>query len=135
MRETFMTHILAADRKFYEGPLESLIMPTNEGQYGILAKHRNVITATVPGVLKYKLPNEEFKTAAVSSGLVKVENGEVLILVDSCERPEEIDVNRAKKAEARAKEEMLQKKSIQEYQNAKLHLARAINRLKVKKRS
>ena len=70
MRETFMTHILAADRKFYEGPLESLIVPTNEGQYGILAKHRNVITATVPGVLKYKLPNQEFKTAAVSSGLV-----------------------------------------------------------------
>ena len=88
MRETFMTHILAADRKFYEGPLESLIVPTNEGQYGILAKHRNVITATVPGVLKYKLPNQEFKTAAVSSGLVKIENGEVLILVDSCERPE-----------------------------------------------
>lgn len=134
MRETFMTHILAADRKFYEGPLESLIVPTNEGQYGILAKHRNVITATVPGVLKYKLPNEEFKTAAVSSGLVKIENGEVLILVDSCERPEEIDVNRAKKAEAKAKEELLQKKSFQEYQNAKLHLARAINRLKVKKR-
>lgn len=134
MRETFMTHILAADRKFYEGPLESLIVPTNEGQYGILAKHRNVITATVPGVLKYKLPNEEFKTAAVSSGLVKIENGEVLILVDSCERPEEIDVNRAKKAEAKAKEELLQKKSIQEYQNAKLHLERAINRLKVKKR-
>ena len=105
MRETFMTHILAADRKFYEGPLESLIVPTNEGQYGILAKHRNVITATVPGVLKYKLPNQEFKTAAVSSGLVKIENGEVLILVDSCERPEEIDVNRAKKAEAKAKEE------------------------------
>ena len=83
MRETFMTHILAADRKFYEGPLESLIVPTNEGQYGILAKHRNVITATVPGVLKYKLPNEEFKTAAVSSGLVKIENGEVLICVIS----------------------------------------------------
>lgn len=135
MRETFMTHILAADRKFYEGPLESLIVPTNEGQYGILAKHRNVITATVPGVLKYKLPNQEFKTAAVSSGLVKIENGEVLILVDSCERPEEIDVNRAKKAEAKAKEELLQKKSIQEHQSAKLHLARAINRLKVKKRS
>lgn len=111
-----------------------MIAPTNEGQYGILAKHRNVITATVPGVLKYKLPNQEFKTAAVSSGLVKIENGEVLILVDSCERPEEIDVNRAKKAEAKAKEELLQKKSIQEYQNAKLHLARAINRLKVKKR-
>lgn len=135
MRETFMTHILAADRKFYEGPLESLIVPTNEGQYGILAKHRNVITATVPGVLKYKLPNQEFKTAAVSSGLVKIENGEVLILVDSCERPEEIDVNRAKKAEAKAKEELLQKKSIQEYQSAKLRLARAINRLKVKKSS
>ena len=34
---TFTVHILAADHVFYEGACESLILPTVEGQYGILA--------------------------------------------------------------------------------------------------
>ncbi len=72
------------------------------------------------------------KFAAVSSGLVKVENNEVLVLVDSAERPEDIDENRAKRAAAEAKEAMLQKRSIQEYQQAQANLARAINRLRIK---
>lgn len=135
MSNIFQAHILAADKKFYEGPLESLIVPTISGQYGIMAMHRNMIGAIEPGVLKYKTPGEEFKNAAVSSGLVKVENNEVLILVDSCERPEEIDENRAKKALAQAKEELLQQRSMVEYKSAKANLARALNRLKVKSKS
>ena len=135
MSNTFQAHILAADKKFYEGPLESLIVPTISGQYGIMANHRNMIGAIEPGVLKYKIPGEEFKNAAASSGLVKIENNEVLILVDSCERPEEIDENRAKKALAQAKEELLQQRSMVEYKSAKANLARAINRLKVKSKS
>ncbi len=135
MRATFEAHILAADKNFYEGKLESLIIPTSSGKYGIMAKHRNMIAAIIPGVLEYKEPGKEFKDAAVSSGLIKVENNEVLILVDSCESPEEIDENRAKRAAAKAKEELLQKRSMQEYRNAKAHLARAINRLKVKRKS
>ncbi len=135
MSNIFQAHILAADKKFYEGPLESLIVPTISGQYGIMAMHRNMIGAIEPGVLKYKIPGEEFKNAAVSSGLVKVENNEVLILVDSCERPEEIDENRAKKALAQAKEELLQQRSMVEYKSAKANLARALNRLKVKSKS
>ncbi len=135
MRNTFEAHILAADKNFFEGELESLIIPTSSGQYGIMAKHRNMISAIIPGVLKYKEAGKDFKEAAVSSGLIKVENNEVLILVDSCEAPEEIDENRAKRAAAKAKEELLQKRSMLEYKNAKANLARAINRLKVKKRS
>lgn len=135
MSNTFKTHILAADKKFYEGPLESLIVPTISGQYGVMANHRNMIGAIEPGMLKYKLPGEDFKMAAISSGLIKVENNEVLILVDSCEKPEEIDENRAKKALANAKEEMLQQRSKIEYKHAQANMARAINRLRVKNRS
>ena len=132
MSNTFIAHILAADRNFYDGPLESLIVPTINGQYGVLAKHRNMIGAIEPGELKYKIPGEDFKIAAISKGLMKVENNDVLILVDSCEKPEEIDENRAKKALANAKEELMQHKSMIEYRRAKANLARAINRLKVK---
>lgn len=129
---TFQVYILAADCAFYEGPCESLIVPTLQGQYGILPNHSNMIGAVIPGTLIYKLPEEPEKQAAVSAGLVKVENNEVLVLVDSAERPEDIDENRAKRAADEAKEAILQKKSIQEYRSAQANLARAISRLRVK---
>lgn len=129
---TFQVYILAVDCAFYEGPCESLIVPTLQGQYGILPNHSNMIGAVIPGTLTYKLPEEPEKQAAVSAGLVKVENNEVLVLVDSAERPEDIDENRAKRAADEAKEAILQKKSIQEYRSAQANLARAISRLRVK---
>lgn len=130
--DNFPVHILAADEPFYEGPCESLSVPTITGMYGVLAHHTNVILAIVPGTLRYRCEGEEEKLAAVSAGMMKVENGEVLVLVDSAERPEEIDANRAKEAADRAKEELLQKKSIQEYRMAQSNLARAVSRLRVK---
>ena len=130
--DQFTVYILAADEPFYEGPCESLSVPTTTGMHGVLAHHTNVIMAIVPGTLHYRCPGQEEQLAAVSAGLMKVENGEVLILVDSAERPEEIDANRAKRAADRAKEELLQKKSIQEYRMAQSNLARALSRLQVK---
>ena len=130
--ENFPVHILAADEPFYEGPCQSISVPTTTGMYGVLAHHTNVILAIVPGTLRYRCEGEDEKLAAVSAGLMKVENGEVLILIDSAERPEEIDANRAQRAADRAKEELLQKKSIQEYRMAQSNLARALSRLQVK---
>ena len=130
--ENLPVHILAADEPFYEGPCQSISVPTTTGMYGVLAHHTNVILAIVPGTLRYRCKGEDEKLAAVSAGLMKVENGKVLILVDSAERPEEIDANRAQRAADRAKEELLQKKSIQEYRMAQSNLARALSRLQVK---
>lgn len=70
--------------------------------------------------------------AAVSAGMVKVENNEVLVLVDSAERPEEIDAARAQREADQAREALLQKRSRQEHQIAQAALARALNRLRVK---
>ncbi len=75
--EVFSVHILAADRTFYEGECVSLIIPTITGQYGILAHHSNMISAIVPGTLSYEVPGHPKQIAAVSSGLVKVEDNEV----------------------------------------------------------
>lgn len=129
---SFKVHILAADNVFYEGDCESLIVPTTGGQYGILAGHSNAISAIVPGKMTYRVPGGENETAAVSSGLVKIESGEVLVLVDTAERPEEIDLNRARRAADAAKEALLQKQSLREYRMAKANLSRALSRLKVK---
>ncbi len=128
----FQVHILAADNVLFQGPCESLIVPTVEGQYGILADHSNTISAVIPGMLTYREPGGEKQIVAVSAGLVKIEDNDVLVLVDSAERPEDIDVNRAKREADEAREAMLQKHSIREYRTAQGNLARAINRLRVK---
>ena len=132
--EEFQVKILASDHPFYEGTCYSLILPTAGGMCGIRAHHSNMITALVPGTLTYQMEQNVSRQAAVSGGLAKVENGEVLILVDTAERPEEIDAKRAKRDADAAKEALLQKKSIQEYRTAQANLARAISRLRVKRK-
>ena len=132
---SFNVHILAASHTFYEGECESLVVPTLHGQYGIMAGHCNTISAVVPGKMEYRIPGETVKIAAVSSGLVKIENNEVLVLVDSAERPEDIDAIKAKQAADAAREAMLQKQSIREYHTAQMTLARAVARLRVKNSS
>ena len=130
--KTFQVNILAASHAFYSGKCESLIVPTPQGQYGILAGHSNTISAIVPGIMTYRMPGGAVQIAAVSSGLVKIENNEVLLLVDSAERPEDIDANRARTAADAAKEALLQRQSLREYHTAQTTLARAIARLRVK---
>ncbi len=128
----FTLTALAAEKPFYEGDCISLVIPTVDGQYGIQAKHSNMIAAIVPGELKFTRPDGEVTIAAVSEGMVKVENEQVLVLVDTAELPEEIDENRAKRSAEQAKEAILQKKSIQDYLSAQAKMARAIGRLRVK---
>ncbi|MCI8303550.1 MAG: ATP synthase F1 subunit epsilon [Lawsonibacter sp.] len=130
--ETFQVHILAADKTFYEGPCESLVVPTSDGEQGILAHHSAMIAAIQPGLLRYQVPGQPARLAAISPGMVKVEKNDVLVLVDSVERPEEIDAVRAQREADQAMEALLQKKSRQEHQIAQATLARAVNRLRVK---
>jgi F-type H+-transporting ATPase subunit epsilon len=78
----FQLTVLAADKPFYDGPCESLRFPGSDGQYGIQANHRNMIAAIVPGTLRFQTAAEE-QVAAISEGLIKVEDNHVLILADT----------------------------------------------------
>lgn len=132
----FELHILASDKPFYEGECVSLVIPTPTGQYGIQAYHSNLVTAVVPGELDFTYEKEGSLVrvrAAVSEGIVKVENNRVLVLVDTAERPEEIDENRARRAAEAAREHLSHKQSLKEYYAAQARLARAMNRLKLKR--
>ena len=128
----FNLHIVSSDRIFYQGECESLIVPTNDGLVGILANHSNVIMALIPGQLQYRRPNQKDEYCSIGSGMIKVENNDVLVLIDTIERPDEIDEKRAQLAVAKAKEKKKKKRSMQEYHMAQVHLQRALSRLKVK---
>ena len=132
---SFALHILAAERNFYEGECESLVVPITDGSYGIMANHKNMVAAIVPGIMEYSIPEGERVVVCVSQGILIVADNDVKVLVDTVETPEEIDENRAKAAAEQAKEAMLQKKSIQEYKSAQMRIAREMNRLKLKNRN
>ena len=128
---TFELHILAAERSFYEGPCESLIVPTTDGMIGIYANREEMVAGIVPGKITFRVPGKQDEHAACSRGMIMVRDNEVTILVDTTERPDEIDVRRAERAAAAAKEAMLMKQSRQEYMAAQMELARATSRLRV----
>ena len=130
----FPLHVLAADSPFYEGECQSLVVPTLDGEYGVLGGHCNTICAIVPGELTFRTPDGETLAAAVASGIMKIENGEALVLVDSALRPEDIDAERQRRKADEAKEALLQRRSIEEHHAAQARLARALARLNVKRK-
>ena len=130
----FPLHVLAADKPFYEGDCESLVVPTLDGEYGVLAGHCNTILAIVPGTPTFRTTAGETRPAAVAAGIMKVENGEALVLVDSALRPEDIDAERQRRKADEAKEQLLQRRSIEEHHAAQARLARALARLNVKRK-
>ena len=131
MAREFSLHVLASDAVFYNGPCVSLVLPMSDGAYGIMAKHINTIGAVYPGEMTIRTPDDTVLHAAVASGIFKVEDGEVLVLVETAERPEDIDLHRAQREEAAAREALLQKKSMREYNEVQTLLARAVTRRRI----
>ena len=138
---TFKLHFMASDHMVYEGDAESVSVMTTEGSIGILAYHSNLIMAVVPGIVEY-VPAGEGASAAgmtgkqisvVSDGLLKVENNDVMILVDTAENPEEIDEARAKRAEEKAREDLKRANSNRDVALASAELSRALSRIKASK--
>jgi len=130
MATVFRLHIRSVDRDFYEGDCIALTLPLSDGQLGILGNHSPLVAAVVPGLLTYRLQDGSSVTVAAGSGLVRFEDNDALVLLDSVERPEDIDVRRAENAVARAKEDLLQSRTKQEKLQAQVNLARAENRLR-----
>ncbi len=132
----FSAHIIEADSVFYDGPLESLIIPTEIGQYGILAHHTDAFMAIVPGIIKYKIPGEaEYREASVSNGFIRVEKNDVMLMIEAAEHPDEIDEERVKAHEIRAKEKLLSQQSAFEYNLAEARLRRSIARMNLRERN
>ena len=131
--KTFHLRILAAERTFYDGPCLSLTVPTIDGLYGLMALHESVVIAIIPGMLTLHTPDGEEQIAAVSEGMLKMENNEALVLVDTIERPEEIDLSRAERIAAESEALLHEKHSEQEQALVMARMARAMSRVHVKR--
>lgn len=132
MSSSFELKIIAANRVFFNGRCRSLIIPQFDGLKEILAHHENMVIAIDDGEMRFQEENsDEWQHAVVGIGFVQVINNRVTLLVETVEKPEEIDIARAREAKERAEEQLRQKQSIQEYYHSRASLARAMSRLKV----
>ena len=125
----FKLQILTPDKLFFDGETDNVIVRTTVGDKGILARHEEYVAALPIGKLKVRIDGN-FRIAAVSEGTIKVSKDKTVILVQSCEWADEIDLERANAAKQRAEERMkaLQKED-KEYLIAEYKLKRAVNRI------
>ena len=127
----FSLRIIASDHVFYDGSCEILTVPAHDGPVSILAHHEARMMATQEGEVRFRpLGSSEWQEAVVGIGIVQVVNNRVAMVVDSAEKPEDIDVRRAQEALERAEEQMRQKQSLREFKMSQASMARALSRLK-----
>ena len=115
---SFILNITASSGEFYQGSCESMVLPVKDGVYGVQAGHSPVLVAIHMGMLKFTVDGET-REILVGDGIAEVTPTFVLLLVDSAERPEDIDKNRAEAARIRAEERLQHKQSMHEYYQTK----------------
>ena len=126
--QKFMLNITASSGEFYQGDCESLTLPTGDGVYGVQAGHSPVLVALHMGMMQFTA-NGETQEVLIGDGIAEVTPAYVMVLVDSAERPEDIDRNRAEAARIRAEERLQHQKSMHEYYQSQIALQRAMQRL------
>jgi len=131
MADTFYLRIIAATGKFFSGKVTAVVFPALDGEREILAHHEDMVIAIDDGILRFKEEgSDEWRKAVSGRGFVEITHNRVNILLETCERPEDIDRVRAQQAKERAEEKLRQKQSIQEYYHSSAALSRAMARLK-----
>ncbi len=102
-----------------------------DGQVGVLARHAPMITELEIGSAVITEADGERRWFAMVGGVMRVKEGEVVLMVSAAEEAEEIDVDRARRALQRAEQRLAAREGEVDLSRAELALARAMNRLKV----
>jgi F-type H+-transporting ATPase subunit epsilon len=105
---TIKLDIVTAERSVYSDEVDIVIAPGIDGELGILPKHTPLMTMLQPGELIARKGSEEY-SLAISGGFLEVRPDRVIVLADSAERAEEIDIARAEEAKKRAEKMMAEK--------------------------
>ncbi len=131
MAHPFDIEVVSADHMLYTGDADSVIIPGEDGYFGVLAGHAPLISSLQIGEITITPPTgEEPIVIAVHGGFAQITSEKVLILADAAELAEHIDVERAEKARQRAEERIMAPGGNIDVDRAQIALLRALNRLK-----
>ncbi len=131
MADELTLEIVTPERVVFNGVVEEVTIPGTEGEFGVLRGHASLLSSVDVGELAFVRDHKKTRFA-VNTGYVEVTASNVTVLVETAERSDEIDVERARRARERAEGKMakLSKEDV-DFEKAKLALLRAVTRLNV----
>ena len=134
MDNSFNLEIISPVVTVFSGEVNSVTVPGTFGSFQVLKNHAALVSSVEVGMVKIKKGSEvlEFST---SGGLFEIKNNKAILLAESIESKEEIDIERAKQSIARA-EQLLKITETREDEKleAKEAIQRAVNRIKLAER-
>jgi len=120
-------------RRVYEQAV-SCSAPGVSGNFQILVNHTDFMSQLDIGELKITTADSQNLEFALSGGFLEVKDNRILLLLESFEAPDEIDVERAQKALERARQRLRENPPGTDLERARIAMARAMNRLRVAKK-
>ena len=130
--QTFHLSILTPYGHYFDGEVEFLEVHSDKYNLGILPGHAPLISTVAISKMKIKAHGKEV-LYAVGGGEVTITKGKTTLVLDSIERADEIDIERAKEAKQRAEERLNSQanENAVDVNRAKIALLKAINRIEV----
>ncbi|CAM3344063.1 MULTISPECIES: F0F1 ATP synthase subunit epsilon [Saccharibacillus] len=130
---TFLLEIVTPERLIYSGDVSRIIAKSVEGDMGVLPGHIPTVAPLQIGALTVQHDGKR-SHIAVHGGFLEVRRDKVVVLAESAELPESIDIDRARAARERAEMRLESGKMHQDevdYMRAEVALKRALTRLDV----
>lgn len=128
---SMLLEIVTPERKVYSDEVNMVIARGSEGELGILPNHIPLVTPLEIAPLIIKNDNAEH-LVAISGGFMEVRKDKIVVLAETAELPEQIDVARATASKERAERRLADKgKDSLDYLRAEHSLQRAVTRLQV----
>jgi F-type H+-transporting ATPase subunit epsilon len=119
--------LVSPERILYSGEADMVVTRTLDGEVAFLAGHAPFIGALAEHVARLHLSDGNVQRVAVHGGFVEVSNNRCTLLSDVAELPEQIDVERARRARERAESRLRETDDTE----AEAALRRAMVRLEV----
>ena len=121
--------VVSPERELVHESTLSVSIPAKNGYLGILPGHAPLLSELQPGELTY-IEDHVTRCLSVSWGFVEVLPERVIVLAQTAERAEEIDVDRAQRAKQRAEERLRNVTATDiDFERARAALMRALARL------
>lgn len=124
----FNLQIISPTRIFFDGDVTMVEMKTTEGEIGVYAGHIPLTVILEPGVIRITQEGGT-REAALHDGFVEIRKDKITILAESCEWPDEIDVERANEARERAENRIKSGRKDVDMIRAELALKKALTRI------
>lgn len=133
MSKLFDFKLITPEETIFEGKAHEVLLPTLNGEIGVLADHEPLVTILVPGEIRIKDEKEEIHLASMG-GFVEISNDLVKVLSDSAVRSDKIDAIAAEGAKNKAKQKLENAKDDIEVAEASIALEKALLHLKIANR-